>query len=271
MRTINDKWILIFVYPIMGITFVHIGNDNSLRELTKIPSYYTDILLALLITYVIGLYIRWLSRHIDKRFNWEAQLKSRIKYQLIWGLFVPTLFVVSAELIYLRLLQIKWDNSSIFYLELPVAMAFIMLINFAYFVLYFRLHNSDIKSALEAQVAQNESSQDKYLIAKQGNQNIQVSSSSIAYFVLKDKLTFLITEDNRQFLFDKTMKEVIDFLPTHQFYRLNRQLIAKRGSIVKCTPTKTRRLKIELNPPLSDDVFIPKAKVSQFMNWLNQS
>jgi len=265
---INDKWLFILVYPAIGISFVHIGNDNPLMELVRIPSYYSDLLIAIAVIYIVGFYLRWVFQRIDKRFDWETQLKSQIKYQLFWCLLLPAIFAVVVEIVYLALLKIPLAESSIFYLELPLIIVFLMVINLIYFILYFQLHSKNFKIVMEKRRMENELKQENFLFVKQGNQTIQIPNSSIAYFILKNKLTILVTDENRQFLFDKTMKELMDTLPKSQFYRLNRQLIAKHSSIKKCSSTETRRLKIELNPPLNEEVYLPKAKVSLFMNWL---
>lgn len=267
---INDKWLFIFVYPVLGISIVHIGNDNTLKELLLIPSYYTDIILALTVIYIVGFYIRYILLKLEKNFDWETQQQPRIKYHFFWGLLIPALFAVSLELVYLTLINIPIKSSSVFYLELPLIIVYLILINLTYYILYFRLHTSGLKSALIEQTTNNDLTHEKFLLAKKGNQFIQITYSSIAYFILKDKLTFLVTKDNRQYFFDKSIKEVMDVLPKNQFYRINRQLISSRSSIVKCIPTKTRRLKIELNPPSEEDIFLPKAKASLFMSWLNQ-
>lgn len=267
---IEDKLLFFLAYPAIGICFVHIGNDNSLKELIQIPSYYSDLLVAIGVTYMVGFYLRWVFQKIERRFDWETQLKSRIKYQLFWCLLIPSIFAVLVELGYLTLLNIPIADSSIFYLELPVAIVFLMLINLTYFILYSQFHTAKLKSAFEQREIETKLPQEKFLVVKQGNQIIQIPRSSVVYFILKNKLTFLVTEENRQFLLDKTMSEVMETLPKSQFYRLNRQVIAKHSSIVKCIPTETRRLKIELKPPLGEEVYLPKAKVSLFMNWLNQ-
>ena len=41
---IRDKWLFLFVYPILALLAVHFGNDNALLKLMGMPSYYTDIL-----------------------------------------------------------------------------------------------------------------------------------------------------------------------------------------------------------------------------------
>lgn len=268
---VNDRWLFLFFYPIMGVSIVHIGNDNSFTKLIRIPSYYSDILLALAVTYLIGFYIRWISRRMEVRYDWETHLKSRLFYQFIYGLLLPLSFAVSVELIYLTVLGIPIGDSSVFYLELPVATGFLILMNLIYVILYNRLHTTALKTALENQAKEGGLPQEKYLIAQQGNQNIRVPEDSIAYFMVKDKLTFLVTTENRHYLFDRPMKDVMDILSEDRFYRLNRQLIASRQSIKKFTPTKTRRLQVELSPTPAEEVFLPKAKATDFTTWMDRN
>lgn len=270
-ETVKDKWILLIIYPMIGVSFVLVGNDNTFKELLQIPSYYTDNLLSLTLLYIVGFYIRWISGRFENRFDWVSQFKPRITHQLIWGLVIPAAFIVFAEMLYLAQLDIPLSDSSIFYLELPLTIVILVLINLTYIFLYYRQYSLTLKTQLFEHEKAYEFTKDKYFLAKQGNQNIQVPYRSIAYFILKNKLTFLVTTDNHHLLFDKSMKEVLEMLPKHEFYRLNRQLIAKRSSILKCSPTKTRRLKIELNPAPEEDVFLPKVNVSPFMRWFNES
>lgn len=265
---INDNWILRYVYPILGISFVHIGNDNTLKELLQIPSYYSDVILAISVIYLLGFYIRWIFKRMFKHFDWETQVNNMIHYILLWSLLFPVIFAISVEIVYLFFINIPIADSSIFYLELPLVIAFLMIINLIYFILYFRQHTISINSERKTRVSENNHSQPEFLMAKQGTQMIQVPIHAIAYFISKDKLTFLVTEGNRHLLFDKTMKEVMDVLPKDQFYRVNRQLITQKSSIKKYTRTDTRRLKIELSPSLNEDIFLPKAKAPFFINWL---
>jgi len=266
---VNDRWIFIYVYPLLAIAILHIGNDNTFLELLKIPSYYTDIILSLSVIYIVGFYIRRVQQKLENKLAWDKQLNTRINFQLLLGLIIPAVFAVSVEILYLKIINIPIANSSIFYLELPVIIIFLLIINLIYFILYYRLHAMAINSDLQSLVIKKNETPPEFIIAKQGNQMVQIPIDTIAYFFSKDKLTFLVTEENRHLLYDKTLKEVVDILPQGHFYRLNRQLIAKNSSIKKFSRTDTRRLKIELSPPLNEDIFMPKAKIPTFMNWLN--
>ncbi len=270
MNRINDRWLFYFVYPLMGVSIVHIGNDNPFGKLIRIPSYYTDVALALIVLYAIGIYFRWIFNKIDNRYDWETEFKKRTRYQFLWALLVPTIFALLVEIVYLRILGIPLSDSPIFYLELPVILGFFTLINLIYFILYFRWHNALLNQALKEKVLETEITKEKYLIAQQGGQKINIPNKSIAYFLLKNKLTFLVTIEGKQHLYDKTMKEVLDMLPKDEYYQLNRQVIARRSSIVKYSNTETRRLKIELNPPVNEDIFIAKAKAGTFLKWLDR-
>lgn len=266
---VNDRWIFIYVYPILAIAILHIGNDNTFLELLKIPSYYTDIILSLSVIYIVGFYIRRVQQQLENKLDWDKQLNTRINFQLLLGLLIPAVFAVTVEILYLKIINIPIANSSIFYLELPVITIFLLIINLIYFILYYRLHAMAIHSDLQSLVIKKNETPPEFIIAKQGNQMVQIPLDAIAYFFSKDKLTFLVTEENRHLLYDKTMKEVVEILPQDYFYRLNRQLIVKNSSIKKFSRTDTRRLKIELSPPLNEDIFMAKAKIPTFITWLN--
>lgn len=146
--TVNDKWIFGLLYPVMAISIVHIGNDNSLSKLLTIPSYYSDLLLAFGCTFGVGFYFQWFFVRIDQRFDWENQLKQRLFHQAIWGIFIPTVFIICIELIYLLLIHVDLNESSIFYLELPLVVLFCLLINLIYFILFYRKHNLNMLTRL---------------------------------------------------------------------------------------------------------------------------
>ncbi|MEQ8242299.1 hypothetical protein, partial [Fulvivirga sp.] len=75
---INDRWIFIFIYPLFVIFVCHVGNDNSLSHLLTVPSYYTDLLLAVVCTYGAGFYWKILFARLDAKFDWYTNLKPRL-------------------------------------------------------------------------------------------------------------------------------------------------------------------------------------------------
>ncbi|WP_422079929.1 LytTR family transcriptional regulator DNA-binding domain-containing protein [Ulvibacterium sp.] len=264
MDRIRDKWLFLYVYPIFALLAVHLGNDNGFLKLLGMASYYTDIVFALLCVYGCGLYIRWISFLINKRFGWDEKLSVILRYQGILGLLVPTLFVVLAEWIYLWGLGIQLSESSIFYLEFPLAILLCLLINITYLFMYFRIHN------LKVRKRKNEI-QKKSFVVKEGSHMLNVAMPDVAYFIKRNKFTFLVTKKGKDYLYDHSFKTIWKTLPPEYFFQLNRQVISCRESIVQCTKAETRRLKIELSPKTDDPVYVAKVHATKFLDWLDNS
>ena len=259
---IRDKWLFLFVYPALALLAVHFGNDNALVKLLGMPSYYTDILFALVCVYGCGCYIKWISSWIYKRPGLDKNLTRALKYHLVLGLLVPALFVVCAEWIYLTVLGIRISASSIFYLELPLTILLCLLINMTYLFMYFR---TKTPKTWEKEI------QKRSFAAKEGHHTINIPMSEVAYFVKRNKFTFLITKKGGDYLYDQPFKTIWKALPAPDFFQLNRQIISSRESIVQCTKTKTRRLKVKLSPSTDEAVYVAKVNATKFLKWLDNS
>ena len=73
---ISDSWMFFYVCPLLAILVVHIGNENSFAQLISIPSYYSDLVLAICCSYLLGLYVKYLVFWMNK--------KSLVKYFSNW-------------------------------------------------------------------------------------------------------------------------------------------------------------------------------------------
>ena len=263
---VNDKWIFLLVYPFIAVLTVHIGNDNSFQELLSLPSYYTDLLFALICTYTAGWYFRWLFFKLDRRFNWDTQLRQRLIFQFIYGLMIPIMAIISVEMIYLEfLLGLAVSQSSIFYLELPLIAIFCIIINLIYLMLYHRQHYFATTGNIKKQ-----SSYKNNFVVHAGIKSINIPENDVSYFIIQEKSTFVTTCGGRQYLYDDTLEQIRKDISPMKFFQLNRQIIAHRRSIVSYERTDTRKLSIELTPKVVKPVFVSKTKTSEFLHWLNQ-
>jgi hypothetical protein len=52
-----DRRLFIFGYPIIACSFIFIANDNPFNNLIQIPTFRTDVVFTLLVTYTIVLYL----------------------------------------------------------------------------------------------------------------------------------------------------------------------------------------------------------------------
>lgn len=261
---INDKWLFLFVYPVFAFLAVHLGNDNSFRKLLSLPSYYTDILFALICVYGSGLFIKKVALATSQKIGWNQNRTKALKLQFVLGLLIPACIVVLAEIIYLQIIGIELWQSSIFYLEFPLAILLLVLINGVYIFMY-------SQTSYIIALNQKQGLDKKNLVVREGKSAIIVPINEIAYFVKRGNLIFLVTRTGRDYIYDYPFKRIIDKLPPDVFFQLNRQIISSRSSIVKSTKTKTRRLKVELSPSTNNEVYVAKANATKFLKWLDNS
>lgn len=265
---LSDKWMFIYVYPFLALLTVHIGNENTLAQLIQIPSYYSDLALAIGCSGAFGLYQKKLFVWTNIKYPWGKGLKIRFVAQSLLGVVLPTAVLVFVELIYLKLLNINIENSSIFYLELPLIFICCLLVNLIYIVLNYHQLSDGFQG--QGNVNKTKGCKSHFLVQK-GKRWLNIPMDEVAYFKIQNKLTFLVTDNGESYLYDFPFKEILPSLPQNEFFQLNRQVIAKRDSILKTVPTDTRRLEIELSPSNNDEVFVPKTKITDFKAWLQSA
>lgn len=126
---------LFVYYTISALAVVHIGNDNTFAELFNNPSYYTDITISLLLSYLCGLYLYLFYKKLNKTHFHRQEFSFRIKKQFLMGILLPLVLIIGIEILYLiYLLEIPLHTSSVFYLELPLVFIFLLFANGAYFI-----------------------------------------------------------------------------------------------------------------------------------------
>lgn len=273
-KRVDDRWIFLFVYPVIALLSVHIGNDNTFQALVHMPSYYSDLLLAFSCVYGLGWYYRWLFFRLGQKFDREMLVHKRIMIQILLGVVFPVTGIIGLELLYLIfLLDIPIRTSSVFYLELPVVSTFCIALNLLYNLLYFREHNLELQQHLEQQkkaTPETEERQKKDFIVNLGARAFPISEEHTAYFLVSEKSTFLVTKDNKRYLIDSTLDQLSKMVRPERFYRINRQIIASRRSILSYSHTDTRKLRIEISPAPGIKAFVSKTRSSRFIRWFSQ-
>lgn len=262
------SWILLLC-PLLALASVHIGNDNTPGELIRMPTYYSDLALALICTFGVVLYLRRLYIYINRVYGWHASSRNRFFWQSLGGVVLPTIVVIALEVFYLLVIGIGLKDSSVLYLELPLVFVFCILINLIYTMLYHR------SSLLELQQSDEGAEPEVKLQAGLRNYAVQsgamvlnIPADRVAYFIVLEKQTFLVTIEGKRYLYPTPVSRLEEMLPVKDFFRLNRQVIATRSCIRQYENTDTRRLTIELDPSPGVPVHVAKARAAAFGRWL---
>ncbi|MFC5412435.1 LytR/AlgR family response regulator transcription factor [Larkinella bovis] len=110
---------------------------------------------------------------------------------------------------------------------------------------------------------------DRFLV-KQGQRLFSVSLDEVAYFFSRNKLSFLKTRDEHEWMVDYTMDELSAMLNPKRFFRLNRQIIAELRAIDKVNLYFNGKLKVGLRPVFDEEVIVSREKAGEFKSWLGE-
>jgi len=103
-----------------------------------------------------------------------------------------------------------------------------------------------------------------------GSKIISVETRSVAYFYSMEKSTFLCTRNNHHYPLDFSLEHLEQLLDPELFFRINRQVILQYTSIEKIHILSRSRVKVETNPPASDDLLVSTARTHPFRLWLDR-
>ncbi|RYD95450.1 MAG: response regulator transcription factor [Sphingobacteriales bacterium] len=107
-------------------------------------------------------------------------------------------------------------------------------------------------------------------MVKMGSKIKTVKTDDIAYFYSTNKLTLLVTKDAENYPVDYALDELITMLDPVLFFHVNRKLIIHIDAATGIHPYFKGRLKLELHPPLEEEVIISNQKTPSFKDWLDQ-
>lgn len=107
-------------------------------------------------------------------------------------------------------------------------------------------------------------------LVKLGERLIIIPIADVAYIRADDKVVFLHTNDGKKYLVDDPLDELSKTLDPVNFFRINRTYIAPLSSIYKIHNHFNGRLKLELKHSDDKEIFVSRARVTDFKKWLNR-
>ena len=261
-----DKWLFRVVYPLMALSVIHVGNDNRVAELLRNPTYYTDLLVAALLTYGTGYYFRWYYRRHGAPIGPSGWQRERLGEYLAGAVALPVLVLSALEAVYvIFLLRIPVAEVTILWLELPLILVFCLLVNAAYLIMGLRGTVRSISSAEHVSAP----GFPQQFVVHGGVRSRSVPLDEIAYFEVVDKVTFLVTVAGVRHTLQEPLREITELTDPQEFYPLNRQVVAHRRGIREFERTHTRKLQVMLQPAPAAEQYVPKARATEFLQWLS--
>ncbi len=107
----------------------------------------------------------------------------------------------------------------------------------------------------------------RFLI-KIGDQYKHISCNEIAYFAAGEGMVDIITKEKSSYPVDISLDKLEEQLNPAVFFRLNRKYITSIYAVKKIHAYFNGRLKIELQPPVSEAVIVSREKAPKFKEWM---
>ena len=107
----------------------------------------------------------------------------------------------------------------------------------------------------------------RFLVSS-GDQLLPLDVEQIAYFHTRHDLVQLTSRDGRRFTLDYTLEQLEQLLDPRQFFRASRQLLTHLRAVRCLHAHFNGKLKLDLDPVLSQEVLISRDKAGAFKAWL---
>ncbi|MDX2071371.1 MAG: LytTR family DNA-binding domain-containing protein [Haliscomenobacter sp.] len=278
-RSYPDIWMRIIGSIFLAHFIKMLGHTQSLWEIVMHAEYFKEVLIGGLINFSLWSLIRWVSIRLDRHYDWLEASLLRAFLQATLGFVVPMLF--SFFVMYLFFMQVVGDNifnSSWLYVEYRVVLFYIAMMNCFYLAYYFYQRFRHADAAL--QLIQNQpavpqvlasppaASNTQVIIAARGSRQVPVPVEEIAYCFLQDDIYYLKTFDEQQLMSNETLDELANLLPTSQFFRINRQILASAKACASFRSIANGKLEVMLQPNMPEPTTVSQKKAAAFKSWL---
>jgi DNA-binding LytR/AlgR family response regulator len=97
-----------------------------------------------------------------------------------------------------------------------------------------------------------------------------IAVDDIAYFYSESGITFLVCKEKIEYPVDFSLDTLETELDPRLFFRVNRQFLVKLPAIANVHIYPKSRLKLDLNPPPRQEVFVSVDRVAGFRRWFDR-
>lgn len=105
------------------------------------------------------------------------------------------------------------------------------------------------------------------LVPRAGDKLVPLAMSSVEYFWIEDGIVQAVTVDATRYVIPYTMDEVMDMVDPVRFFRVNRQFLVTRDSVLDIDLWFGSRLSVNLRLMPEERIVVSKQRVSEFKAW----
>lgn len=111
----------------------------------------------------------------------------------------------------------------------------------------------------------------KRFMVREGNKLKSIDEHHTAYFFASGKYLFLTTKDHHTYIYDDTIKDIIQKLNPQVFFKINRKFIINKNAVTEIIKHSSQKVELKLSPEpeVNTEIFISKMQIAECLNWLN--
>lgn len=118
-------------------------------------------------------------------------------------------------------------------------------------------------------IAGKEQGRKSRIVVRKGIEFQSIPLDEVAYFYTEQKVTFLVTTENKKYLVDKNLKELEEELDEKKFYRANRKFIVHIDAIRSYKPFDKIKIQLELNTAANEPIIVSQESAIDFRKWIS--
>jgi len=107
-------------------------------------------------------------------------------------------------------------------------------------------------------------------LVKIGEQLKYINTENIAYIIYDDRLVTAISFEGKKYILDQNLEKTYSLLNPNQFFQINRKCIISLKSIEKIHTYFNHRFKLQLKPPIDEEIIVSRERVADFKCWLDK-
>jgi DNA-binding LytR/AlgR family response regulator len=183
-------------------------------------------------------------------------------------LHCPVIFTTAFDEYALRAFKLN----SIDYLLKPIKQEE-LLFSIEKFKRQYRAGNPGMKENLMAMLEELKKPEDRWkkrFMVNFGEKIKAIDTQDIAYFMILEKNTFLVTLSNDSYGIGYSLEQLEEMLDPAVFYRVNRKFIVSFPCIKNMWSYSRSRVKLQLEPLPPDDVIVSTDRSPGFKQWLDK-
>ena len=163
-----------------------------------------------------------------------------------------------------------FEVNSIDYLLKPINKARLTKAIVKFGNISFRNNNTLIINKLIQSLNKKQSCRKTHFLVPHKDKLLPLAIDNIAYFFAEMKIAKAVTFDGKSYSLDYSLDELMKNLDEEHFFRVNRQYIVAHKAIKDMSLWFMGKFTLNLNIPVSEKIFISKARVPDFKVWFTK-